>query len=192
MTSTLRINLLAVAGITALALAGCSSTSTSGGESASPSPSDPGQCLLGSWAVDTSQFADSADDVIDAAAGGKVEGDIGIGFNGTQFTTSYNAVYTAKQPGGSATIDDLRVEMRGGSTANYLVGAATISLSGGNNAVVLTATTTSNGVVRKVKDIRPYLPLTNFSQGTVAYSCNNTSLLLTNQDGMVLTATRKG
>lgn len=147
---------------------------------------------MGSWVVDTSQFADSADDVIDAAAGGSVEGEIGIGFNGTQFATTYNAVYNAKQPGGDATVENLKVEMRGGSTANYLVGAATILLSGGNNAIAVTVTTTNNGVVRKVKDVRPYKALTNFSDGTVAYSCNNTSLLLTNQDGMVLTATRKG
>ena len=39
--------------------------------------------------------------------------------------------------------------------------------------------------------MKPYEPLVSFTTGTVAYTCNGTSLYLTNQAGMVLTATRK-
>ena len=42
-----------------------------------------------------------------------------------------------------------------------------------------------------VEGVKPYEPLVSFTTGTVAYTCNGTSLYLTNQAGMVLTATRK-
>ncbi len=186
------INACVVVSVVALALAGCSSTSSSSDVSASPSTSDPGKCLLGSWTVDPGQFASSADDVIDATAGGTVDGEIGLGFTDSQVTTTFNAMYRTKQPGGNASIGELSVEMRGGATATYLVGAVTLLLSGGSSGIVLTATSTKDGVAKNIKDVSPYRPLSNFSSGTVAYTCKDTSLLLTNQDGMVLTATRKG
>ncbi len=181
-----------IMGAGALVLAGCSSTSSSSDVSASPSPSDPGKCLLGSWTVDPGQFASSADDTIDATVGGTIDGDIGLGFADSQVATTFNAVYRTKQPGGNASVGELSVEMRGGATATYSAGVATLLLSGGNSGIVLTATSTKDGVTNTIKDVRPYRPLINFSSGTVAYTCKGTSLLLTNQNGMVLTAIRKG
>ena len=85
-------------------------------------------------------------------------------------TATYNAKFTAKQPdSASKTVSDLSVEMRGGSTASYMANPSTLALSGGNSAIVLTVTTTTNGVTRTIKDVKPYQPLVSFSSGTVAY-----------------------
>lgn len=175
----------------ALILAGCSSNATSTA-SASPSSTDPASCLIGSWIVNNAQFADAADDVLTSTAAGQLTGEVGLGFTPTELTTTYNATFTAKEPapdGKSAS--DLKVEMHGGSSAAYVANQSTMSLSGGNSTIVVTATSTANGVTKTIQDVRPYQPLVSFSSGTVAYTCNNGSLFLTNQAGMVLTATRK-
>ena len=175
----------------ALALTACSSSANNSG-SQTPSPTDPAACLVGSWAVTNSLFADAADDVLTTTANGTLTGEVGLGFTQDQFTTTYNAQFTAKQPDSAAkTVSDLSVEMRGGSTATYTANPSTLSVSGGNSAISLTATSTLNGVTRTIKDVKPYEPLVSFTTGTVAYTCNGTSLYLTNQAGMVLTATRK-
>ena len=81
--------------------------------------------------------------------------------------------------------------MHGGSSAAYVTNQSTMSLSGGNSTIVVTATSTANGVTKTIQDVRPYQPLVSFSSGTVALYLHNGSLFLTNQAGMVLTATRK-
>ena len=177
----------------ALVLTACSSSpDASGSASPSASASNSAACLVGSWAVDSSQFATAADDVLTTTANGSLAGEVSLGFTESQMTATYNAKFTAKQPdSASKTVSDLSVEMRGGSTASYMANPSTLALSGGNSAIVLTVTTTTNGVTRTIKDVKPYQPLVSFSSGTVAYSCNGTSLYLTNQGGMVLAATRK-
>ncbi len=172
-----------------MVLAGCGSTS---GSTPTSSPSDPSKCLIGSWTVSGPQYASAADDVLNGATKGSVTGEIGVGFADGRMTTTFNAVYTTKSASDDPkAVQDLSIEMRGGSTAAYVANPSTLSLSGGSSAIAVTATTTSNGVTKQVETVQPYSPLVNFYSGTLAYTCGSTSLYLTNQDGMVLTATRK-
>lgn len=179
-----------LAGLGSLVLVGCGSTT--GSTTASSAPSDPSKCLIGSWTVSPSQFAMAADDVLSAKTKGSATGEVGIGFTDGQMTTTFNVAYTSKA--GSTdpqATEQLTVDLRGGSTAAYVANPSTLSLSGGRSGIAVTATSVKNGVTTQISKVTPYNPLVNFYSGTLAYTCASTSLYLSNQDGMVLTATRK-
>lgn len=153
-------------------------------------PRSPAACLVGGWQVNPAAFAVSARDVMPGTEVGTLTGDVSLGFTDTQMTATFNGALKAVASGTADAPTAVLVDMRGASTATYAATSSTFALSDGNSAIVLTASTTTGGVTKEQTDVTRYEPLTNFSSGTVAYSCNGSSLVLTNQSGMVLTATR--
>lgn len=189
--SRMRATAVFTAGCVAAMLGACSTSVSSPVPTASSgAPRSAAACLVGGWHVNPAAFAVSARDVMPSTEVGTLAGDVSLGFTDTQMTATFNAALKTVASGTAGAPTEILVDMRGASTAAYEATSSTFALSSGNSAIVLTASTTTGGVTKEQTDVAGYEPLTNFSSGTVAYSCNNSSLVLTNQSGMVLTATR--
>ena len=178
--------------VAVLALSSCSSTSSEDSSSASPSPSDASACLIGNWTADMRLLGESAGAVVPGLTNRRAEGLVDVSFTDEILTTTYNATLKGDLPATSTTKPkSISVSMVGGASANYIPTDTTLSTSNSQGSVKVTGSETTDGTRTALTNLVAYQAVAAFTTGTLAYTCSPTSMILTNQSGVSINATRK-